>query len=124
MSKRRTRIRRKKPKTREECRCGPRPCPWVSCKYHLYLDVNPVTGTIKINFPEKEIWELEHTCALDLAEEGAQSFEEIGRRMNLTRERIRQLNHDCLSKMQEGVFPEGNDDSLPVAQEQDLWACS
>jgi len=38
----------------------------VSCAYHLYLDVNATTGEIKLNFPELEIWELEHCCALDV----------------------------------------------------------
>ncbi len=29
-----------RPKTRGECASGPRPCPWVSCRHHLYLDVD------------------------------------------------------------------------------------
>jgi len=42
----------------------------VSCAYHLFLDVNPTTGVIKLNFPDLEIWELEQCCALDVMEEG------------------------------------------------------
>lgn len=94
-----------RPRTRAECRKGKRPCPWVSCRYHLYLDVNRDTGTIKFNFPDKEIWELEFTCALDLAEEGELTFEQIGRVLNLTRERIRQLTTDIVDKMYEEMFP-------------------
>ncbi|MEO8550028.1 MAG: hypothetical protein ABI678_08640, partial [Kofleriaceae bacterium] len=37
-----------RPSTREECRGEMRPCPWVACKHHLYLDINPETGSIKI----------------------------------------------------------------------------
>src|SRR5271170_95860 len=48
-----------RPRTRAECVNGPRPCLFVSCKHNLYLDVNPETGSIKLNFPDKEIWELE-----------------------------------------------------------------
>jgi len=59
-----------RPITRGECKDAPRPCPWVSCKYHLYLDVNPETGSIKINFPDLEPWELNETCALDVADRG------------------------------------------------------
>src|SRR3954454_13361241 len=33
-----------RPLTREECKSMPRPCPFVSCSHHLYLDVNPETG--------------------------------------------------------------------------------
>lgn len=80
-----------RPLTRGECRGEPRPCPWVACKHHLYLDVNPRTGTIKINFPDREPWELEHSCALDLADAGGRTLEEIGLITNLTRERVRQV---------------------------------
>ena len=41
--------------TRAECVEGPRPCPYVSCKYHLYLDVQHRTGAIKLNFPDIEV---------------------------------------------------------------------
>jgi len=80
-----------RPRTRAECSGGPRPCPWVACKHHLYLDINPRTGSIKINFPDLEPWELPHTCALDVAEQGALTLEEIGVVTNLTRERVRQV---------------------------------
>src|SRR4051794_27736336 len=39
-----------RPVTRAECSEGARPCPWVACKHHLYLDINPRTGSIKLNF--------------------------------------------------------------------------
>ncbi|MBK9031165.1 MAG: hypothetical protein IPL61_07485 [Myxococcales bacterium] len=80
-----------RPRTRAECKEELRPCPWVACKFHLYLDVNPETGSIKINFPELEPWDLPHTCSLDIAERGGITLEEVGEIMNLTRERIRQV---------------------------------
>lgn len=80
-----------RPRTRADCINGPRPCLFVSCKHHLYLDVNPRTGSVKLNFPDKEIWELEETCALDVADRGGITLEEVGAIMNLTRERIRQV---------------------------------
>lgn len=80
-----------RPVRREDCRDAPRPCPWVACKHHLYLDINPFTGSIKLNFPDLEPWELQQTCALDVAEQGALTLEEIGLITNLTRERVRQL---------------------------------
>ena len=88
-----------RPKTREECRGEARPCPWVACKHHLYLDVNPETGSIKINFPDLEPWELKDTCALDVAERGGITLEEVGEIMNLTRERIRQVEVRGLLKL-------------------------
>ena len=46
-----------RPMNRSECRSASRPCLFVACKYHLYLDVNPETGSIKMNFPEMEVFE-------------------------------------------------------------------
>lgn len=91
-----------RPSTREACRGEHRPCPWVACKHHLYLDVNPETGSIKINFPDLEPWELKDTCALDVAERGGITLEEVGEIMNLTRERIRQVEVRGLLKLKMG----------------------
>ena len=88
-----------RPRTRADCVNSPRPCVFVSCKYNLYLDVNPETGSIKLNFPDKEIWELEYTCALDVSEKGGITLEEVGEIMNLTRERVRQVETAGLSKL-------------------------
>ncbi|WP_426751248.1 sigma factor-like helix-turn-helix DNA-binding protein [Myxococcus sp. Y35] len=95
-----------RPRTRADCVNGPRPCNFVSCKHNLYLDVNPETGSIKLNFPDKEIWELEHTCALDVAEKGGITLEEVGEIMNLTRERIRQVETRGLMKLREATEAE------------------
>ena len=91
-----------RPTSRAECREEMRPCPWVACKHHLYLDINPETGSIKINFPDLEPWELKHTCALDVAERGGITLEEVGEIMNLTRERIRQVEVRGLLKLKMG----------------------
>jgi hypothetical protein len=91
-----------RPKTRAECVGAERPCPYVACKHHLYLDVNPETGTIKLNFAHLEPWELKHTCALDVADYGGLTLEEIGEITNLTRERIRQLEVRGLLKLKMG----------------------
>ena len=90
-----------RPKSRAECQGAERPCPFVSCKHHLYLDVNPETGSIKLNFPDVEVWEMGETCALDIAERGGITLEEVGEIMNLTRERIRQLEMSGLTKLAE-----------------------
>ncbi len=91
-----------RPTSRAECKEEMRPCPWVACKHHLYLDINPETGSIKINFPDLEPWELKHTCALDVAERGGITLEEVGEIMNLTRERIRQVEVRGLLKLKMG----------------------
>ncbi|RME29372.1 MAG: DNA-binding protein [Deltaproteobacteria bacterium] len=92
-----------RPRTRADCMKMGRPCLFVSCKHHLYLDVNPVTGSIKINFPDLEIWELAETCALDVAERGGLTLEEVGEILNLTRERIRQVEASGLKKIMDAT---------------------
>lgn len=89
-----------RPKTRAECSSGERPCPFVSCKHHLYLDVSAKTGAIKLNFPDLEVWEMNETCALDVADRGGTTLEDVGAIMNLTRERIRQVEVKGLAKLQ------------------------
>ncbi len=89
-----------KPKTRMECKDLERPCPFVSCKYHLYIDVHPVRGSIKLNFPDVEVWEMTETCALDVADRGGITLEDVGEIMNLTRERVRQVETAGLAKLQ------------------------
>ena len=94
----------RRPKHRSECASGPRPCPYVACKHHLYLDVNPDTGSIKLNFPDTPVWEMEQTCALDVASRGGVTLEEVGDILNLTRERIRQVEVMGLEKLRETEF--------------------
>jgi hypothetical protein len=89
-----------RPRQRAECVSGERPCPFVSCKHHLYLDVSARTGAIKLNFPDLEVWEMTETCALDVADRGGTTLEEVGAIMNLTRERIRQVEVKGLAKLE------------------------
>jgi hypothetical protein len=105
-----------KPGSRDVCSQAERPCPWVSCKHHLYLDVNPDTGSIKINFPDLEVWEMPETCSLDVADRGGITLEEVGEIMNLTRERIRQVEVRGLLKLK---MASPSADELGLAGEDD-----
>jgi hypothetical protein len=89
-----------KPRARQQCAHGVRPCPYVSCKHHLYVDVSPRTGAIKLNFPDLEVWEMGDSCALDVADRGGTTLEDVGAIMNLTRERIRQVEVKALAKLE------------------------
>lgn len=83
-----------RPKTRAECHSQPRPCPWVSCRYHLAIEVN--AGSIThISDPEK----MRDTCALDVADRGGHTLDQIGEIFGVTRERTRQIEEKALRKI-------------------------
>jgi len=95
-----------RPRVRGDCVGDPRPCPFVGCRHHLYLDVTQ-TGGIRLNFPDLEPWELESSCSLDVAAERARSGEKVGALLNITRERVRQIEDAALLKIEPLLVPMG-----------------
>ncbi len=92
------------PMHRSDCADIERPCPFVSCKHHLFIDVSRA-GSIKFNFPDLiradgtiAFEKMRATCVLDIAAEGGATMERTGRMMNVTRERIRQIEARALRK--------------------------
>ena len=97
-----------RPKTRGECADVPRPCPFVSCRHHLYLDV--VGGnSIKFNFPHLEPHEMKESCVLDVADRHGATLEEVGELRNVTRERVRQVEVAGLVKLSKARKALGDD---------------
>lgn len=90
-----------RPRVRSECVNGPRPCVFVGCKHNLYLDVSARANgqTIKFNFPDLEPEQMADSCALDVADEGGRTLEDVGALLNVTRERVRQLQQSALTKV-------------------------
>lgn len=93
----------KPPRTRAECPPS-RPCPYVGCRYNLWQDVT-IIGSIKVNFVGIEPWQLKTSCALDVCDANPEglTLEETGAMMNLTRERIRQIESAALEKIRDGL---------------------
>ncbi len=87
-----------RPRLRSECIDGPRPCPFVSCRHHLAIDIKD-SGSIVHNFPGVEIDEMAETCALDVADRGGHTLEEVGDLLNMTRERARQIEHRAVKRL-------------------------
>jgi hypothetical protein len=88
-----------RPRTRADCKNVPRPCPFVSCRYHLYLDVRPKTGSIKMNFKGVSIGKMKNSRALDLTENYGMTLDEVGAVLNITSERTRQIENEALFKL-------------------------
>jgi hypothetical protein len=91
-----------RPRVRGDCAAGERPCPWVACRHHLAIDVDVDTGSLKIN-DTLDLTALRATCALDVADAGQRTLEEVGQHLNLTRERVRQLEARGLEKLRAGL---------------------
>lgn len=105
-----------RPRTRGACKGSERPCPFVSCKYHLYLDVN-CAGGLKLNFPGIELEDMAETCALDVADRGGATLEEIGDLLNVTRECVRQMELVSLRSLTGDMADESEDEQAsPLEQ--------
>lgn len=89
-----------RPQKRTECADGERPCPWISCRYHLAIDVNPLTGSIRVNHgADVDVEQMPETCVLDVAERGDHTLRDVASILYLTRERVRQIEAAALRKL-------------------------
>ena len=89
-----------RPQYRGQCKDEERPCPWVSCKYHLYLDVKK--GVIRYADKDKEPWEMKESCVLDVIENsGAMVEEDIADILSIHRSRVEQIMYQIKLKLQQ-----------------------
>ena len=91
-----------RPKTRADCVNVPRPCPFVSCRYNLYLDISVNGRRIRINF-KGEPDEMSVSCALDLAEDGPRGLIDVGRLIGTSKERARQVEEVAMEKLKRNI---------------------
>ena len=89
----------RRPRLVSDCPTGP--CPWVSCRHHLKIDVDPITHSVKDNFPGLDVTDMAETCSLRVAAlvtpGQTMPLERVGAFVNLTMERARQLEKDGLA---------------------------
>jgi hypothetical protein len=89
-----------RPQTRGDCSDVPRPCPYVSCRYNLTLDLTPKghirwrqDGDFDNSFDGRD------NCALDVAARGPHTLQDIADISGVCRERIRQELDAALEKI-------------------------
>lgn len=81
------------------------PCPYVSCRYHLAVAVQ-ANGSLRRSYPDREVDEIPETCTLAAADRGGLTLDEVGARLNLTRERVRQIELAGLANLRAALPPE------------------
>jgi len=79
------------PRTRGDCVDGPRPCPWLSCRYHLGL---PFEGKRRSA----------NTCSLDVADQGGLIQSELADELGLSKARVQQIEATALLKFRLAVI--------------------
>lgn len=96
-----------RPRRRSDCPPDDSPCPFVSCRHHLALEVEQRPGlkpAVKLMFPDRQLAEMAETCSLRVArrQEALRetlTTEQVGALMNLTAERVRQDEQRALRKV-------------------------
>lgn len=89
------------PKTRGDCLSMPRPCPFVSCRHHLFLDVTD-NGSISMSFGSdvNALEAMDETCALDVADKGGRNtLDRLADLYHVRLETIRKVEIRALEKM-------------------------
>jgi len=114
------------PMTRGECANEQRPCPYVSCRHHLYSNETPLTGDLSLTYPElNDIREeffpgvppekMPKTCSLDQAARGGLKSKTVAKLMNVSTTTIENIEAVALRKFKNalrrlGINP---DDIMP-----------
>src|SRR5450759_2008091 len=82
--------------TRGACRSLDGPCPHAVCRFNLTTERRDSRGAKPARFHLPVVRE---SCALEAAEHGGMTLEEIALRLSLTRERVRQIELGALKKL-------------------------
>ena len=95
-----------RPRTRADCEAGgcnaERPCPFVSCRCHLAIEVRGRQVVMPADIDSLEA--MPETCALDVADRGEATLDEIGELLGgVSRERARQIEDAALRHMRRAM---------------------
>jgi hypothetical protein len=90
-----------RPVLRAQCEDGVRPCPWVGCRYNMFLEVRP-NGNIRFRTGSEDPTSMDprFSCVLDVADrvdEGDDEavYRELGEALGVHRSRVHQMVRDA-----------------------------
>lgn len=86
-----------RPKTRGECKTLPRPCPYVSCRYHLASDDNGAGASVDLDVLRNHA----PSCALDLADAGPQPMDKIASVLHIWHTNAEEALRSAMAKISE-----------------------
>ncbi len=76
-----------------------RPCPLYSCQHHLHVDDERPGRPHHGVSPPRKLRARAESCAIDVAERGELSAEQVSKVMGITAERVNQLEDRALAKV-------------------------
>jgi len=94
------------PRIRADCIDGPRPCPWVRCRWHALWVIKPREALLLAHHTDEQIIrmlsEMKYSCVLDVCDLGEATLELTGEVLHTTRERVRQIE-ECEKTTSSGI---------------------
>lgn len=89
-----------RPTTRGDCVDGPRPCPFVGCRYHIWLEATQFGAIVTQQDGKLQgMHNMRFTCVLDAAEQGPLPVKQIGRLLGVKKERLRQMERVATARL-------------------------
>ncbi len=99
-----------------DCRIGMplamRPCPWAACRFHLGITTNK-SGSIRIDHGHLDFDKLADTCAIDVAQRGRATQEEVGHQVGISTDWVRATERDMRQRMTRKARAVSSDWSAP-----------
>lgn len=105
---------RERPACRSECRDLSRPCPYVTCRYHLLVDIGSDGRLLKMReFDENDpdsiaaaIEEMDETCALDVADRGGVTSVRVADLVGIRRQGVEEIISEVGAQLDRDDFEE------------------
>lgn len=102
------------PPTRGDCKDGPRPCPFLRCKYHIAPELSKPDELVKLMNGE-------HPCCvldeIDKRNGDMRTLAEVGEVFGITRERVRQIESRAVKKLERRI----SEETLEVKEPGPPW---